>query len=114
MFIAMNRFKVLPGAETDFEAVWLNRESNLHTVPGFVEFHMLKGPEREDHILYASHTVWRSHDDFIAWTKSEAFRKSHARAGGNKPLTLGHPEFEGFHVIQEVKSDGATRRVAAE
>ena len=38
MFIAMNRFKVLPGAEADFEAVWLNRESNLHAVPGFVEF----------------------------------------------------------------------------
>jgi heme-degrading monooxygenase HmoA len=75
---------------------------------------MLKGPERENHILYSSHTVWRSYDDFIAWTKSEAFRKAHARAGNNKPLTLGHPEFEGFHVIQEVKADGSARRVAAE
>ena len=31
-----------------------------------------------------------------------------------KPTTLGHPEFEGFHVIQEVTADGAQRRVAAE
>ena len=52
MFIAMNRFKVLPGAEADFEAVWLNRESHLHKVPGFVEFHMLRGPQRDDHRLY--------------------------------------------------------------
>jgi hypothetical protein len=29
-------------------------------VPGFVEFHLLKGPEAEDHTLYSSHTVWQS------------------------------------------------------
>ena len=41
----------------------------------------------------------------MRWTKSEAFRKAHARAGNNnKPTTLGHPEFEGFHVLQEVTS----------
>src|ERR1700741_4487945 len=26
----------------------------------FVEFHLLKGPEADDHTLYASHTVWQS------------------------------------------------------
>jgi heme-degrading monooxygenase HmoA len=79
-------------------------------------FHLLKGPEREDHVLYSSHTVWASYADFEGWTKSEAFRKAHARAGnaGAQPMTLGHPEFEGFHALQEVTSDGAMRRVAAE
>jgi len=114
MFIAMNRFKVLKDCTQEFEQVWFNRESYLHELPGFVAFHLLKGPEREDHNLYSSHTVWKSHDDFVAWTKSEAFRKSHARAGNNKPLTLGHPEFEGFHVIQEVDAKGIIKRVAAE
>jgi hypothetical protein len=38
-----------------------------------------------------------------AWTKSEAFRAAHASAGGNKPLYLGHPQFEGFETIQTVK-----------
>ena len=75
MFIAMNRFKVLPGAEADFEAVWLNRESHLHKVPGFVEFHMLRGPQRDDHRLYSSHTVWESEEHFLGWTRSEAFRR---------------------------------------
>ena len=46
-------------------------------VPGFVEFHLLRGPEREDHVLYSSHTIWRSRDDFEAWTRSEAFRLAH-------------------------------------
>src|SRR4029077_7809067 len=81
MYIAMNRFKVLKDAAQDFENVWYSRESYLHELPGFVEFHLLKGPEREDHVLYSSHTVWRSYADFEGWTKSEAFRKAHARAG---------------------------------
>jgi heme-degrading monooxygenase HmoA len=103
MFIAMNRFKVRKGNEADFEARWLNRDSHLNTVPGFVEFHLLKGPEREDHVLYASHTIWASQDAFEAWTRSEAFRAAHRDAGQNKPLTLSHPEFEGFAVVQTVK-----------
>ncbi len=109
MFIAMNCFKVRKGAEADFEQVWLKRDSHLDGVPGFIAFHLLKGPEREDHVLYSSHTLWRSEEAFLDWTRSEAFRKAHAGAGGNKPLYLDHPEFEGFTVIQEVKPKGAAR-----
>ena len=104
MFIAMNRFKVLPQAADEFEQVWTSRDTHLREVPGFVEFHLLRGPERDDHVLYSSHTVWRSRADFEAWTRSEAFRQAHRSAGGNKPLYLGHPEFEGFEVIQTVAS----------
>src|SRR3712207_2128617 len=104
MFIAMNRFMVRKVAEADFEAVWLGRDTHLGGVPGFVEFHLLKGPEREDHVLYASHTVWRSQADFEAWTRSEAFRAAHQGAGANKPLYLGHPNFEGFEVLQTVSA----------
>jgi heme-degrading monooxygenase HmoA len=103
MYIAMNRFKVGLGAEAEFEQLWTSRDSHLKQVPGFVEFHLLRGPQREDHVLYASHTIWADHAAFEAWTKSEAFRASHRGAGGNRPLYLGHPEFEGFAVIQTVK-----------
>jgi heme-degrading monooxygenase HmoA len=102
MFIAMNRFKVVPEARAEFERVWKSRDSHLGGVPGFVAFHLLRGPEREDHVLYSSHTLWRSHADFEAWTRSEAFRLAHRDAGANRPLYLGHPEFEGFEVIQTV------------
>lgn len=98
MFIAMNRFQIVPGEEKAFEEVWKTRDSHLDGVPGFVGFHLLRGPSAEDHTLYASHSVWNSREDFEAWTKSEAFRKAHANAGGNKPLYLGHPRFEGFEV----------------
>lgn len=102
MYIAMNRFKVLKTETAAFEDLWLSRDSHLKSVPGFVEFHMLKGPDREDHVLYSSHTVWSSQESFTAWTTSEAFRAAHRGAGGNRPLYLGHPEFEGFEVIQTV------------
>ncbi|MBN3727366.1 antibiotic biosynthesis monooxygenase family protein [Burkholderia sp. Ac-20379] len=103
MYIAMNRFKVALGSEAAFEQVWLERDTQLKTVPGFVEFHLLRGPAREDHVLYASHTIWESHAAFVDWTQSEAFRAAHRNAGGaNRPLYLGHPEFEGFEVIQTV------------
>jgi heme-degrading monooxygenase HmoA len=98
----MNRFRVAKGSETDFEHVWSSRDTHLHKVPGFVEFHLLKGPEAEDHTLYASHTIWTGRAAFEAWTKSEAFRAAHQSAGSNKPLYLGHPQFEGFEVIQTV------------
>jgi heme-degrading monooxygenase HmoA len=102
MFIAMNRFRVIKGCEPAFEHVWQSRESRLGEVPGFVEFHLLKGPEAEDHTLYASHTIWDSRAAFEAWTRSEAFRAAHRSAGDNKPLYNGHPQFEGFEVRQTV------------
>ncbi|HTV45515.1 MAG TPA: antibiotic biosynthesis monooxygenase [Stellaceae bacterium] len=103
MFIAMNRFKVVPGLAAEFEKVWTTRDTRLGEVPGFMSFHLLRGPEREDHVLYSSHTLWASRADFEAWTRSEAFRLAHRDAGANRPLYLGHPEFEGFEVIQTVE-----------
>jgi len=102
MFIAMNRFRVMPGQEKAFEEVWLGRDTHLGEVPGFVAFHLLRGPTTDEHTLFSSHTVWRSRADFEAWTRSEAFRAAHGSAGERKPLYLGHPQFEGFEVIQEV------------
>jgi heme-degrading monooxygenase HmoA len=103
LFIAMNRFRVRKGSERDFEHVWLSRDSHLHKVPGFIEFHLLKGPEHEDYTLYSSHTTWTNKAAFEAWTKSDHFREAHKGAGDNKPLTLEHPQFEGFEVIQTVR-----------
>lgn len=104
MYIAMNRFKVRKDATEEFEQRWLTRESHLHELDGFVEFHMLRGPEREDHVLYSSHTVWATKEHFEAWTRSGQFRTSHTRAstGNSNSLTLAHPEFEGFEVIQTI------------
>ena len=102
MFIAMNRFQVNLGREADFEAVWLGRDTHLKQVPGFRTFHLLRGPQMDDHRLYASHSTWDSREAFEAWTRSEAFRLAHKDAGGVRDIYAGHPRFEGFEVLQEV------------
>lgn len=102
MYIAMNRFRVTSECEAAFQRRWLDRDVLLKTVPGFVSFQFLKGPRRDDYVLYASHTVWESCDAFVAWTQSEQFRQAHATAGEGKKLTIGPPVFEGFEVLQNV------------
>ena len=99
MFIAMNRFRIVKGKESEFERIWAERDSHLEGVPGFVEFNLLRGPEAEDHTLYASHSVWQSVQHFEDWTKSEAFRKAHSKAGGANDLYQGPPSFEGFESV---------------
>ena len=99
MFIAMNRFRIALGREEVFEELWRSRESQLDKVPGYKEFHLLKGPSDEDAALYASHTIWESRSDFDAWTDSENFRKAHANARAPEGTYLGHPNFEGFEVV---------------
>jgi heme-degrading monooxygenase HmoA len=59
MFIAMNRFRVAKGSEADFEHVWLSRDSHLDKVPGFVEFHLLKGPEAAPRRRRSPYTLWK-------------------------------------------------------
>jgi heme-degrading monooxygenase HmoA len=99
MFIAMNRFRIAKGFEEGFEKIWRERESFLDQVPGFREFHLLKGPIREDHVLYASHSVWESRDAFDAWTQSDNFRRAHAQASAPKGTYLGHPDLETFEAV---------------
>ncbi|MDY6943840.1 MAG: antibiotic biosynthesis monooxygenase [Pseudomonadota bacterium] len=99
MYIAMNRFKIVPGQEEAFVQVWRERETYLDTVPGFREFHLLRGPSEEDHTLFASHSTWDSREAFENWTRSEAFRKAHRSAGSAKEIYLGPPKFEGFETV---------------
>ncbi|MGQ3672579.1 antibiotic biosynthesis monooxygenase family protein [Xanthobacter sp. TB0136] len=107
MFIATNRFKVKHGSEAEFERVWRERDSYIAEVPGFVEFDLCKGPVREDHTLYISHTIWKEKADFEAWTKSEAFRQAHKDAGANSNRVnyIGGPEFEGFESVLSLRLD---------
>ena len=99
MFIAMNRFRIARGFEEGFEEVWRRRDSYLDEVPGFREFHLLRGPSSDTETLYASHSVWDSRDVFVAWTESDAFRKAHGQARAPEGTYLAHPEFEGFEAV---------------
>lgn len=107
MFIATNRFKISPEHHNAFRERWLARETHLETVPGFVAFHLLEGAKRDDHVLFVSHTIWQTREDFEAWTKSEQFRAAHVQAAQGVSMALSRPEFEGFEVVQELIMGGA-------
>lgn len=99
MYIAMNRFKIVNGKEKIFEDIWINRDSNLINVKGFIEFHLIRGAKHKDHTLYASHSKWETEEDFVKWTRSDSFRHAHKNAGAQKDIYLGHPIFEGFKIV---------------
>lgn len=99
MYIAMNRFRIGAGHESDFETVWRDRQSYLNEVPGFLSFRLLRGPSRDGQTLYISHSMWASEDAFIGWTESEAFSKAHGQARSPEGTVLGPPVFEGFKVV---------------
>jgi len=99
MYIAMNRFRIVLGRESEFENIWKNRDTHLENVQGFINFNLVKGEQDEECTLYASHSIWETKDHFINWTKSEAFRLAHKNAGQHKDLYIGAPNFEGFEVV---------------
>ena len=63
-FIAMNRFKIAINRKNDFENIWAKRETHLNKIPGFIDFHLVKGKTEVTHTLYASHSTWESRKDF--------------------------------------------------
>ena len=104
MYIAMNRFRVAPGREDEFEEVWRNRDSYLDEVDGIKDFRLLRGAAGEDATVFVSHSTWESREAFTAWTESEAFTKAHRQARTSKAILLGHPEFEGYEVVDLSRS----------
>lgn len=97
MFIAMNRFRVTPGKEPEFERIWRERETYLDGVPGFVRFALLRSDTPGE---YVSHSTWRDRDAFIAWTQSPAFVAGH-RQGSLMGILAGPPQVSLYEAVME-------------
>jgi heme-degrading monooxygenase HmoA len=95
MFVAMNQFSITPGREAEFEDAWRTRESYLQGFVGFIHFALLKGDEPGD---YVSHTIWNTREDFLAWTQSESFRKSHSTRSA-EGVMAGHPRARFYDAV---------------
>ena len=91
MFIAMNRFTVKREQEQAFVEMWQTRDSYLDGVPGFMSFYLLRGPEAEEHVTYATHTMWTEESDFHNWVKSDAFKKAHQQSQRPRPEMFAAP-----------------------
>lgn len=109
MFIAMNRFQVVPGRSADFEQIWRERESHLQGVPGFVQFALLRGESEGEFI---SHSTWESRDAFIMWTQSENFVKGH-RQGSLAGILAGPPQVSLYDAVVVETPAGRTAGAGA-
>ena len=92
MIVVTNRIPVAAGHEIDFEDRFRNRVHLVDQAPGFIrnEVHRPR-PVKFDHEsgnfvddpdsegCYEVKTWWRSIDDFVAWTRSDAFAEAHAK-----------------------------------
>ena len=104
MFIAMNRFQVVPERAEEFERLWRERETHLDGVPGFLRFALLRNggghgtpPVAGD---YVSHSSWASREAFEAWTRSEAFARGHAQ-GSLMGILTGPPTVTLYDAVLE-------------
>jgi len=90
MFVVTNRIPVAQGREIDFEDRFKARAHLVDRSPGFVrnEVHRprpmkfdreagtwILDPDEQGY--YEVKTWWRSFEDFVAWTKSDAFKEAH-------------------------------------
>ncbi|GIK54321.1 MAG: antibiotic biosynthesis monooxygenase [Planctomycetota bacterium] len=102
MFIVMNRFQVTPGREQDFMDAFMGRARAIDSVPGFLGLDMLK-PKGAG--AFISMTRWASEEDFVAWTKSDAFKQGHARR--HPGMFQGPPVLEQYQVFDSTFEKGA-------
>ena len=80
MFVTMNRFTIDPKHWSDFEERFKQRAGLVEGEPGFIRNAVLR-PEAGFSDQHVVMTLWESRADFENWTKSEAFRKAHEKAG---------------------------------
>lgn len=96
MITVANRIQVAPENADAFERAFRDRAGLVDQVPGFVRNQVLRPMSEGD--PYVVLTTWRSHEAFLAWTKSESFRKAHANA---EATPTGESKLELHEVIQD-------------
>lgn len=99
MIIVMNKFNIKSEFVSEFIARWQGRNSYLKNSLGFVEFHLLKGEENENFSVISSFVKWQNYEAFENWTKSEEFKKAHAKASETANMHYKNANLEIFEVI---------------
>lgn len=111
MIVTTNRIPVAAGHEIDFEDRFRHRVHLVDRSPGFIrnevhrprpmKFDRETGEWQDDPAgqgYYEVKTWWRSFDDFVAWTRSEAFAEAH-RNRAPKEMFAGPSKIEVHEVF---------------
>ena len=108
------RINVLSVPEAHREALeqrFAGRAGMVESAEGFEHFELLRPTEGSDN--YLVYTRWRSEEDFVRWTESQAFGAGHRQAEAQRSEHGGHggpaamgSEIWGFEVIQSADAKG--------
>ncbi len=103
MYVAMNRFKVIPGKEDAFVDSWRQRESQLQKFEGFRSFALLRNdlPSDDGLLDYISQTIWDQRTDFENWHNSPEFHQAHAQGGSVEGILAGPPQVGLYNAVIE-------------
>lgn len=101
MYVTMNRFKIKKNFAKAYCKVWQEAGVRAKDVDGFLDFKFLQleDEKEKDYVLFASYALWESKEKFLAWTKSEHFRQSHATGSANREMYVEKPQLECFDVL---------------
>ena len=104
MFIAMNRFQVVPDKGEEFERIWRERETYLDGVPGFVRFTLLRNggghgtPPNPGE--YISHSTWASRAKLGLCVHASKAARGHAQ-GSLMGILAGPPTVTLYDAVLE-------------
>lgn len=99
-YITMNRFKIKPEFADAYLEVWQGADVSAKSMPGLLEFRFFRLDAKKDgYVLFSSFARWQSKEDFLNWTKSEHFKKSHSTGPKNREMYVERPELECFEVL---------------
>lgn len=75
MFLAMSRFAVANGMETEISEAFRSRPHRVDTADGFLRMEVWRGADlpNEFHLL----TWWRDRSSFETWHRSHAYKEAH-------------------------------------
>ena len=99
MFIAMNRFRVAPSKEKDFENIWKSPKSYLEDVSRIFRSFTFFADLETSIERYTRHTRSGTPARPEACTKSDMFKVAHSQVRAPEGVYLGPPELETFEVI---------------
>ena len=80
MIVVENRIPVKKEYREKFEKLFIERESHLNEMPGFVSNEVMRPMKGDEYIVM---THWETMEHFQSWVNSDAFKKAHS--GSNLP-----------------------------
>ncbi len=106
MVVVMTKFPIKPEYFNEFKKLAENfGEKGIKEQKGFIKMEILEPkklpiPHLPENNTFIIMTYWESMEDFIAYTRSEAFRKAHEKQPP-KDIFAGQLAVEVYEIIKE-------------